>query len=125
LDQYMCPISWAVIQRQNASGRSARREVCFHAPDGYAVGASAQFDSSSGEYRAEGIAEFGLFIGKGNETAEADAGDVRVRAVFTAAGRPCAVGPHAQNFAVPVKRDSADGSPRIVAEPDSLGAFEA
>lgn len=33
---------------------------------------------------------FGLFVGKGYETAEADAGDVHIRAVFTAAGRPCA-----------------------------------
>ena len=65
-------------------------EVRFQAPDGYAVGASGRLDSSSGEYRAEGARVFGLFIGKGYETAEADAGDVHVRAVFTAAGRPCA-----------------------------------
>jgi tetratricopeptide (TPR) repeat protein len=33
---------------------------------------------------------FGLYVGKGYESAEADAGDVHVRAVFTPAGRPCA-----------------------------------
>ena len=38
----------------------------------------------------EGVRVFGLFIGKGYQSAEADAGDVRVRAVFTPAGRPCA-----------------------------------
>jgi hypothetical protein len=72
------------------SGTLDDYEVGFHAPDGYAVGTSGRFDPGSGEYRAERVAEFGLFIGKGYESAEADAGDVHVRAVFTPAGRPCA-----------------------------------
>ena len=65
-------------------------EVRFQAPDGYAVGTSGRYDPGSGEYQAVGIAAFGLFIGKGYQNEETDAGDVHVKAVFTAAGRPCA-----------------------------------
>jgi len=65
-------------------------EVRLQVPDGYAVATSGRYDPGSGVYRAERIGAFGLFIGKGYESAEADAGDVRVRAVFTAKGRPCA-----------------------------------
>lgn len=65
-------------------------EVRLQAPDGYAVGTSGRYDAGSGAYRAENIGTFGLFIGKGYESAETDAGDVRVRTVFTAAGRSCA-----------------------------------
>jgi tetratricopeptide (TPR) repeat protein len=65
-------------------------EVRLRIPDGYTVGTSGRYDSRAGLYRAEGARRFGLFIGKGYESAEADAGDVDVRAVFTAAGRPCA-----------------------------------
>jgi hypothetical protein len=64
-------------------------EVRFQAPDGYAVGTSGRYDLRSGAYRAEGIFAFGLFS-KGYQSAEADAGDVHVKAVFTAAGTPCA-----------------------------------
>jgi hypothetical protein len=65
-------------------------EVHLRVPDGYAVATSGRYDPGSGAYRAEGIGAFGLFIGNGYESAEADAGDVHVRAVFTPAGRPCA-----------------------------------
>jgi tetratricopeptide (TPR) repeat protein len=65
-------------------------EVRFHAPDGYAVATSGRYDPHAGAYRAEGVRMFGLYVGKGYQSAEADAGDVHVRAVFTAAGRPCA-----------------------------------
>jgi hypothetical protein len=65
-------------------------QVRLQAPDGYTVGTSGRYDPRSGAYRAEGIGAFGLFIGKGYESAEAEAGDVHVRAVFTAAGRPLA-----------------------------------
>jgi len=65
-------------------------EVRVHAPDGYTVATSGRYDPRAGAYRAEGVRIFGLFIGKGYESAEAGAGDVRIRAVFTAAGRPCA-----------------------------------
>ena len=56
-------------------------EVRFHAPDGYAVGTSGRYDPSSGEFRAEGITEFGLFIGKGYQSEEADAGDEQLAAI--------------------------------------------
>jgi hypothetical protein len=65
-------------------------EVRLQVPDGYAVATSGRYDSRAGLYKGEGIREFGMFIGKGYESAEADAGDVRVRAVFTSKGRPCA-----------------------------------
>jgi len=65
-------------------------DVRLQVPDGYAVATSGQYDPRAGKYVAKGVREFGLFIGKGYESAEADAGDVHVRAVFTAAGRPCA-----------------------------------
>ena len=84
ITSFMCPRLWWGF------GTLDDYEVRFQAPEGYAVGTSGRLDPSSGEYRAEGTREFGLFIGKGYESAEADAGDVRVRAVFTAAGRPCA-----------------------------------
>jgi len=65
-------------------------EVRLQCPEGYAVATSGRYDPGAGKYVAEGARMFGLFIGKGYESAEADAGDVHVRAVFTAAGRPCA-----------------------------------
>jgi tetratricopeptide (TPR) repeat protein len=65
-------------------------EVRLQVPDGYTVATSGRYDSRAGLYKGEGIREFGMFIGKGYESAEADAGDVRIRAVFTAQGRPCA-----------------------------------
>jgi hypothetical protein len=65
-------------------------EVHLHMPDGYAVATSERYDPDAGLYRAGGVRAFGLFVGKGYESAEADAGDVHVHAVFTAAGRPCA-----------------------------------
>ena len=65
-------------------------EVRLHVPEGYAVATSGRYDARTGTYRAESARVFGLFIGKGYESAEADAGDVHVRAVFTPAGRRCA-----------------------------------
>jgi tetratricopeptide (TPR) repeat protein len=65
-------------------------EVRLQAPGGYTVATSGRYDPAAGAYRAEGVRVFGLFIGKGYESAEADAGDVRVRAVFTKEGRSCA-----------------------------------
>jgi hypothetical protein len=65
-------------------------EVRLQVPDGYVAGTSGRYDQLTGAYQAEGVRAFGLFVGKGYESAEADAGDVRVRTVFTSAGRPCA-----------------------------------
>ena len=65
-------------------------EVRLQVPQGYAAATSGRYDPAAGVYRADGARVFGLFVGKDYESAEADAGDVRVRAVFTKAGRPCA-----------------------------------
>jgi len=65
-------------------------EVRLAVPEGYAVATSGRYDPAASVYKAQGIRAFGLFAGKGYEIAEADAGDVHVRAVFTKAGRPCA-----------------------------------
>ena len=65
-------------------------EVELHVPEGYAFATSGRLDPASGRFVARGARTFGLFVGKGYETAEADAGGVLVRAVFTRAGRPCA-----------------------------------
>lgn len=61
-------------------------EVRLQGPDGYAIGTSSRYDAALGAYRAENIGAFGLFLGKGYDGAETDAGDVRVRAVFSPAG---------------------------------------
>jgi hypothetical protein len=65
-------------------------EVEVHVPEGYAVATSGRLDPATGRYVARHVRTFGLFVGKGHEAAEADAGGVLVRAVFTPAGRPCA-----------------------------------
>lgn len=65
-------------------------EVRVTVPAGYAAATSGRLDEKTGAYRASGVRVFGLFVGKGYESLEAEAGDVRVRAVFTAKGRPCA-----------------------------------
>jgi tetratricopeptide (TPR) repeat protein len=65
-------------------------EVRLKVPEGYTVATSGRYDPAAGAYKAAGIRVFGLFVGKDYESAEADAGDVRVRAVFTREGRPCA-----------------------------------
>jgi aminopeptidase N len=65
-------------------------EVRLQAPAGYALGTSGRYDPKSASYRADNIRAFGLFVGKGYETEDADAGEVRIRAVFTPPGRACA-----------------------------------
>jgi hypothetical protein len=64
--------------------------VRVHVPEGHVVATSGRLDASTGAYRADGVRAFGLFIGKGYDSAEVDAGAVRVRAVFTPKGRACA-----------------------------------
>jgi tetratricopeptide (TPR) repeat protein len=65
-------------------------EVRLSVPEGFAIATSGRFDTATGTYKAENVRTFGLFVGKGYQSAEADAGEVRVRAVFTAKGKPCA-----------------------------------
>jgi hypothetical protein len=64
--------------------------VGLRVPEGYAFATSGRLDPATGLHVAVGARSFGLFIGKGYDTAEADAGGVLVRAVFTPRGRPCA-----------------------------------
>jgi tetratricopeptide (TPR) repeat protein len=63
-------------------------EVRLQVPDGYGVATSGRYDPRTRRYRGEGLRAFGLFIGKGYESEEADAGDVHIRAMFRAADRP-------------------------------------
>jgi hypothetical protein len=65
-------------------------QVQLTAPDDYVWATSGRYDPEKRAYIANGARAFGAFIGKGYQSAEADAGGVQVRAVFTAAGRPCA-----------------------------------
>ncbi|MDR3675151.1 MAG: M1 family aminopeptidase, partial [Acidobacteriota bacterium] len=58
-------------------------EVRLQVPDGYAVATSGRHDPRTNVYRGNGLRAFGLFIGKGYESEEADAGDVHIRVVFT------------------------------------------
>lgn len=65
-------------------------EVRLSAPDGFVWATSGRYDAERHAYIADGARAFGAFLGKNYESAEADAGDVRIRAVFTAQGKPCA-----------------------------------
>lgn len=65
-------------------------QVRVTAPDDYVWATSGRYDSATHAYTVDGARTFGAFLGKGYQSAEADAGDVRVRAVFTAEGRTCA-----------------------------------
>jgi hypothetical protein len=65
-------------------------QVRLAAPDGYVWATSGRLDSATRAYVNEAARTFGAFLGKGYESGEADAGAVRVRAVFTHQGRPCA-----------------------------------
>jgi tetratricopeptide (TPR) repeat protein len=65
-------------------------EVQVNTPDGYVWATSGRYVPEKRAYIANGARTFGAFLGKGYQSAEADAGGVQVRAVFTAAGRPCA-----------------------------------
>lgn len=81
---FVCPQLWWGF------GTLDDYEVRLQVPEGFAVATSGRYDAGTGVHRGTGLRTFGLFIGKGYESAEADAGDVRVRAVFTREGRPCA-----------------------------------
>jgi hypothetical protein len=65
-------------------------EVRVAAPDGYVWATSGRYDSGKRAYVSDSARVFGAFVGKGYLSAEADAGGVQVRAVFTSQGRPCA-----------------------------------
>jgi hypothetical protein len=72
------------------SGTLDYYEVRVAAPDGYVWATSGRYDSGKRAYVSDSARVFGAFVGKGYLSAEADAGGVQVRAVFTSQGRPCA-----------------------------------
>ncbi len=71
-------------------GSVADYDVKINVPPGYAIAATGRLDPKTNTWRAGAARAFGLFVGKDYETADADAGDTRIRAVFPPAARPCA-----------------------------------
>lgn len=65
-------------------------DVKVEAPSGYSLATSGRLDARSGKYHADHVATFGLFLGRGLQVAEANAGDVLVRCLFSERGEHCA-----------------------------------
>ena len=65
-------------------------QVKLDVPSEYTLATSGVLDEASGSYRAQGVRSFGLFLGKGLDAMETQAGDVSVRCVFPPQGRECA-----------------------------------
>ena len=65
-------------------------EVKVDTPPGYALAASGRLDPKTGFYKTEGAAAFGLYLGRGMKSEEAEADGVLIRALFTDAGADCA-----------------------------------
>lgn len=65
-------------------------EVKVDVPSDVVLATSGRLNRASGRYSADNVAEFGLFLGRGFHIAEAEAGDVLVRCVFSAQGEECA-----------------------------------
>lgn len=65
-------------------------DVKIQVPPEYAVATSGRLVHKSGYYDAEEVRSFGLFLGKGLQVIESDAGDVLVRCLFTSQGAECA-----------------------------------
>jgi hypothetical protein len=65
-------------------------DVKIEVPPGYALATSGRLNEKTHAYHAENVATFGLFLGKGLHVAEANAGDVLVRCLFTQRGEECA-----------------------------------
>jgi len=57
---------------------------------GYVLATSGHHDAKTGWDHQENVRTFGMFLGKDMQVAEANAGDVLVRTVFTAKGADCA-----------------------------------
>ena len=65
-------------------------DVSIDVPSQYTLATSGRLDTKLGKYHAEDVATFGLFLGKGLHVAEAYAGDVLVRCLFSERGEQCA-----------------------------------
>ena len=56
----------------------------------YLVATSARLNHETGRYQTQGVRSFGLFLGRGFQSLEAQAGDVKVSCIFAPDGRECA-----------------------------------
>jgi tetratricopeptide (TPR) repeat protein len=65
-------------------------DVRLEVPPGYAVATSGRWDPQTGGYTAKNVRTFGIYLGKGHQVREAEAGDVLVRCVFRSAAAECA-----------------------------------
>jgi tetratricopeptide (TPR) repeat protein len=65
-------------------------DVALELPSEYTVGTSGRRNPETKRYTIRGAKTFGLFLGKGHKVMEADAGDVRIRAVHADPGEACA-----------------------------------
>ncbi len=65
-------------------------EVTVRVPPGYVVGSTGRLDKDTGRYQEAGVRSLGLFVGRGLQAIEADAGGVAVRCLFTPDGEECA-----------------------------------
>ena len=65
-------------------------EVKLSVPKEYTVATSGLLNKETGYYHAENVRSFGLFLGKGFDSIEANVGDISVRCVFPLKGKKCA-----------------------------------
>ncbi len=65
-------------------------DVFIDVPSTYTIATSGRFDATSHSYHAENVRTFGLFFGRGLHVAEAMAGDVLVRCLYSEKAEPCA-----------------------------------
>lgn len=65
-------------------------DVNLDVPSTYALATSGRYDPSTRSFHAEHVVTFGLFLGKGMMAAEAMAGDVLVRCVYSPPAESCA-----------------------------------
>ncbi len=65
-------------------------EVKLSVPEEYTVATSGLLNKETGYYHAENVRSFGLFLGKGFDSIEANAEDVHIRCIFPPKGKKCA-----------------------------------
>jgi hypothetical protein len=65
-------------------------EVKLSVPQEYALATSGRLDPQTGVYRLEKAPSFGIWLGRGCEVMEAQAGDVPVRCLYKPADKECA-----------------------------------
>ncbi|MHC5058878.1 MAG: M56 family metallopeptidase, partial [Planctomycetota bacterium] len=65
-------------------------EVKLSVPEEYVVATSGLLNKKTGYYHAQNVRSFGLFLGKGFNSIEANAENVNVRCIFAPNGKKCA-----------------------------------